>query len=76
MTPALCMSKHVTIWRCHFCKPTIIYLLYFVYTDRGYYHGSFVPAAPQSGDKVCIPVLESYVNLDGPFPDRHNVHYE
>ena len=45
--------------------------------DRGYYHASFVPAAPQSGaDKVCIPVLESYVNLNGPFPDRHNVHYE
>ena len=45
-----------------------------VVDNEGLYHGLFAPITRGTSEYVCIPVLESYLRRDAPFPERRNIH--
>ena len=42
--------------------------------NEGLWHGLFAPITRGTSEYVCIPVLESYLRRDAPFPERRNIH--
>lgn len=45
-----------------------------IMTEGGMYFASFSPIGSSASE--CIPLLEAFVNLRGPYSERMNVHYE
>ena len=52
--------------------PFIIDIYFFI--DGGRYFASFAPIG--STGYQCVPLLEAFMNLRGPYSQQYNVHYE